>query len=82
LKRIASGGPTLEKTAMTAATHLWTGDEGTRSKIVANAAVATLIAMGGDDIDLPALRLSKAIENCTINPPPFKHPYRRLMPVA
>lgn len=63
----------LAKVAQTAATYMWTGDDGMRSKIVANAAIATLIAMGGSDIDQPVLRLSKVIENCTINPPLFKH---------
>lgn len=63
----------LEKVAQTAATYMWTGDDGMRSKIVANAAIATLIAMGGSDIDAPVLRLSKVIDNCTINPPLFKH---------
>ena len=63
----------LAKVAQTAATYTWTGEDGMRSKIVANAAIATLIAMGGNDIDQPVLRLSKVIENCTINPPLFKH---------
>ena len=63
----------LEKVAQTAATYMWTGDDGMRSKIVANAAIATLIAMGGNDIDAPVLRLSKVIDNCTINSPLFKH---------
>lgn len=63
----------LEKVAQTAATYISTGDDGMRSKIVANAAIATLIAMGGSDIHQPVLRLSKAIDNCTINPPLFKH---------
>ena len=63
----------LAKVAQTAATYMWTGEDGMRSKIIANAAIATLIAMGGSDIDQPVLRLSKVIENCTINPPLFKH---------
>jgi hypothetical protein len=63
----------LEKTAQTAATYVSTGDEGMRSKIVANAAIATMIAMGGSDIDAAVLRLSKVIDNCTINPPLFKY---------
>jgi hypothetical protein len=63
----------LAKVAQTAATYMWTGDDGMRSKIVANAAIATLIAMGGSDIDQAVLRLSKAIDNCTINPPLFKY---------
>ncbi|ATY33803.1 hypothetical protein CVN68_19095 [Sphingomonas psychrotolerans] len=63
----------LAKVAQTAATYMCAGDEGMRSKIVANAAIATLIAMGGSDIDQAVLRLSKVIENCTINPPLFKH---------
>lgn len=63
----------LAKVAQTAATYMWIGEEGMRSKIVANAAIATLIAMGGSEIDQPVLRLSKVIENCTINPPLFKY---------
>jgi hypothetical protein len=63
----------LAKVAQTAATYMSAGDDGMRSKIVANAAIATLIAMGGSDIDQAVLRLSKGIENCTINPPLFKH---------
>ncbi|WP_447765507.1 hypothetical protein [Sphingopyxis panaciterrae] len=63
----------LAKVAQGAATYISTGDDGMRSKIVANAAIATLIAMGGSDIDRPVLHLSKTIENCTINPPLFKH---------
>lgn len=63
----------LARVAQTAATHMWTGDEGMRSKIIANAAIATLIGMGGSDIDRAVLHLSKVIENCTINPPLFKH---------
>lgn len=63
----------LERTAQTAATHVWTGDDGVRSKIVANAAIATLLGMGGSDIGPAVLRLSKAIENRTINPPLFRH---------
>ena len=63
----------LAKVAQTAATYMWTGEDGMRSKIVANAAIATLIAMGGSDIDQTVLRLSKTIDNCTINPPLFKH---------
>lgn len=63
----------LERVAQTAATYMWVGEDAMRSKIVANAAVATLIAMGGGDIDPAVLRLSKVIENCTINPPLFKH---------
>lgn len=63
----------LADVAQTAATYMWTGDDGMRSKIVANAAIATLIAMGGSDIDQAVLHLSKTIDNCTINPPLFKH---------
>jgi hypothetical protein len=63
----------LADVAQTAATYMWTGDDGMRSKIVANAAIATLIGMGGSDIDRAVLRLSKTIDNCTINPPLFKH---------
>ncbi len=63
----------LSKVAQTASTSMSTGDDNSRSKIVANAAIATLIAMGGSDIDQPILHLSKVIDNCTINPPLFKH---------
>lgn len=63
----------LASIAQTAATCLSTGDDNLRSKIVANAAVATLLAMRGSDIDQPVLRLSKVIDNCTVNPPLFKH---------
>ncbi|NTJ65344.1 hypothetical protein G6M50_30175 [Agrobacterium rhizogenes] len=63
----------LEKIAKTAATYVWTGEDGMRSKIVANAAVATLISMGGSDIGPAVLRLSKTIDNRTINPPLFKY---------
>jgi hypothetical protein len=63
----------LEKVAQTAATYMWVGDDAMRSKIVANAAIATLIAMGGPDIDPAVLRLSKTIENRTINPPLFQY---------
>ncbi|HQS68847.1 MAG: hypothetical protein B7Y36_08750 [Novosphingobium sp. 28-62-57] len=67
----------LADVAQTAATYMWTGEEGMRSTIVANAAIATLIAMGGakggSDIDQAVLRLSKTIDNCTINPPLFKY---------
>lgn len=63
----------LEKVAQTAATYTWTGEEGMRSKIVANAAIATLIAMGGSDVDAAVLRLTKVIENRTITPPLLKY---------
>ena len=63
----------LARVAQNAATYLWTGDEGMRSKIIANAAIATLIAMGGSDIDRAVLHLSKVIDNCTVNPPLFKY---------
>lgn len=63
----------LEKVAQTAATYTWTGEEGMRSKIIANAAIATLIAMGGSDVDQAVLRLSKVIENRTITGPLIKH---------
>jgi len=63
----------LANVAQTAATYIWTGSDGMRSKIVANAAIATLIAMGGNDIDRVILHLSKVIDNCTINPPLFKY---------
>lgn len=63
----------LELTAQSAATYLWTGDEAIRSKIIANAAIATLIEMGGDDIAAPVLRLSKVVEHQTIKAPLLAH---------
>ncbi|EAQ28030.1 hypothetical protein NAP1_10563 [Erythrobacter sp. NAP1] len=63
----------LELTALSAATYLWTGEDAMRSKIIANAAIATLIAMGGDDVDAPVLRLSKLVEHRTVQAPLLKH---------
>lgn len=63
----------LARVAQTAATCISTGDNGVRSNVVANAAIATLISMGGSDIDLTVLHLSRVIESCTINPPLFKY---------
>ncbi len=63
----------LELTAQSAATYLWTGDDAMRSKIIANAAIATLIAMGGNDIDAAVLRLSKTVEHRTIKAPLLAH---------
>jgi hypothetical protein len=59
----------LELTAQSAATYTWTGDDGMRSKIIANAAIATLIDLGGADIDAAVLRLSKVVEHQTIRAP-------------
>ena len=59
----------LERTAQSAATYTRTGDDGMRSKIIANAAIATLIDMGGSDIDPAVLRLSKVVEHQTIKAP-------------
>ncbi len=59
----------LELTAQSAATYTWTGDDAMRSKIIANAAIATLIDMGGNDIDPAVLRLSKVVEHQTIRAP-------------
>ena len=59
----------LERTALSAATYCWTGDEGMRSKIIANAAIATLIDLGGPDIDAAVLRLSKGVEHQTVRAP-------------
>lgn len=59
----------LELTALSAATYCWTGDEGMRSKIIANAAIATLIDLGGADIDAAVLRLSKGVEHQTVRAP-------------
>lgn len=63
----------LERTAQSAATYTWTGDDGMRSKIIANAAIATLIDMGGNDIDPAVLRLSKVVEHQTIRAPLLAH---------
>lgn len=63
----------LERTAQSAATYTWTGDDGMRSKIIANAAIATLIDMGGNDIDPAVLRLSKVVEHQTIRAPLLTH---------
>ena len=49
----------LEKSTMAAASQLNFGDEGLRSKVIANAAIATLIDMGGSDVDPVLLRLSR-----------------------
>jgi hypothetical protein len=62
----------LEMAAMAAASQLNFGDEGLRSKVIANAAIATLIDMGGPDVDPALLRLSRQIENRTINAALFK----------
>lgn len=62
----------LEKSTMAAASQLNFGEEGLRSKIIANAAIATLIDMGGSDVDPVLLRLSRQIENRTINAALFK----------
>ena len=59
----------LEHVAQTAATNVDIGDDYMRSKIIANAAVATLIDMGGDDIQPAVLRLSKAIQHQTVRAP-------------
>ncbi len=59
----------LELTALSAATYCWTGDEGMRSKIIANAAIATLIDLDGPDIDAAVLRLSKGVEHQTVRAP-------------
>lgn len=63
----------LELTAQSAATYTRTGDEGMRSKIIANAAIATLIDMGGSDIDPAALRLSKVVEHQSVRAPLLTH---------
>lgn len=63
----------LERTAQSAATYTWTGDDGMRSKIIANAAIATLIDMGGKDIDPAVLRLSRVVEHQTIRMPLLAH---------
>lgn len=62
-----------KRTAQSAATYTWTGDDGMRSKIIANAAIATLIDMGGNDIDSAVLRLSKVVEHQTIRAPLLTH---------
>jgi hypothetical protein len=62
----------LEATAMTAAVRLHLGDNSHRSKVVANAAIATLIDLKGSDVDAAVYRLSRAIPDRTINAPLFK----------
>jgi hypothetical protein len=62
----------LEATAMAAAARLHLGDNSHRSKVVANAAVATLIDLKGSDVDAAVYRLSKTIADRTINAPLFK----------
>lgn len=59
----------LELTALAAGTYTTTGDDGMRSKVIANAAIATLIDMGGPDIDAAVLRLSKGVEHQTVRAP-------------
>ncbi|SFS11817.1 hypothetical protein [Sphingomonas jatrophae] len=62
----------IERTALSAACRLHLGDNSHRSKVVANAAIATLIDMGGADVQPAILRLSRAIPDRTINPPLIK----------
>lgn len=59
----------LEKIAQTSAANIG----GSRSKIIANAAIATLIAMGDNDIDNAVLSLSKTIEDRAIIAPLYKY---------
>ena len=59
----------LELTALAAATYTTTGDDAMRSKVIANAAIATLLDMGGPEIDAAVLRLSKGVEHQTIRAP-------------
>ena len=59
----------LELTAQSAATYLRTGDDGMRSKIIANAAIATLIAMDDASIQASVLRLSKVVEHRSVLAP-------------
>jgi hypothetical protein len=63
---------TIEATALAAAARLHLGDNSQRSKVVANAAIATLIDLKGSDVDAAVYRLSQAIPDRTINPPLFK----------
>ncbi len=62
----------LETMALACAGRTWIGDQGHRSRVVANAAIATLIDKGGADVDAAVFRLSRAIPDRTINMPLFK----------
>jgi hypothetical protein len=63
---------TLEAIAQAGAARIGMGDQGHRSRVVANAAIATLIDKGGADVDAAILRLSSMIPDRTINMPLFK----------
>jgi hypothetical protein len=62
----------LEALALSAAARLHLGDNSQRSKVVANAAIATLIGLKGSDVDAAVYRLSQGIPDRTINAPLFK----------
>ncbi len=62
----------LEAMAKSGAGRCAFGDQGHRSRVVANAAIATLTARSGADIDAAIFRLSRAIPDRTINMPLFK----------
>jgi len=63
---------TLEAVALSASARLHLSDGGQRSKVLANAAIATLIDLGGSDVDQAVYRLSQAIPDRTINAALFK----------
>jgi len=60
---------TLEKTALAAACRMGGGSDAIRSKTAANAAIAALVELDSDMARLALLRLSKQIEDRTINAP-------------
>lgn len=62
----------LEAMAKSGAARCAYGDQGHRSRGVANAAIATLTDRSGADIDAAVFRLSRAIPDRTINMPLFK----------
>lgn len=63
----------LERIALSAGAPLWnSGEDQLRSKVIANAAIAMLIDMGGADVNPVLLRLSREIENRTVNAALFK----------
>lgn len=57
----------LKAIALAGASRFHLGDQGHRSKVVANAAIATLIDLGGADVDAAVLSLSHSIHDRTIN---------------
>lgn len=62
----------LESVAISAAQKLTWGDQGHRSKVVANAAIATLIDKDGPHGHAAMLRLTRSIDNRSISGPLLK----------